>query len=135
MLRRWWKTVLVNCHYVTRGLYIALSGASVLPLSFLQLWILVYRQSNRIGLRDPLAVLVPRLTESLTVFYYSDYLIISFSNIPIFLSCQEELFNIWPLAMSTQGFIYFLFIIFLFFLRIPLNFGYQISQCCYPYCY
>ena len=29
--------------------------------------ILVYRQSNRTGLRDPCAVLVPRLTESLTI--------------------------------------------------------------------
>ena len=52
--------------HVTRRSYKTLSGATLPFLSFLQLWILVYRQSNRTGLRVPLAVLVPRLTESLT---------------------------------------------------------------------
>ena len=80
MLRRWWKTVdygrrglyygtgklPANCRHVTRGLYITSSGAAALPLSFLQLQILVYRQSNCTDLRDPLAVLMSRLTESLT---------------------------------------------------------------------
>ncbi len=36
------------------------------PSSSPRLDILVYRQSNRTGLRDPCAMLVPRLTESLT---------------------------------------------------------------------
>ena len=58
--------IAVDCGYVMRGSYKTSSGAALLLLSFLQLWILVYRQSNRTGLRDPLAVLVPRLTESLT---------------------------------------------------------------------
>ena len=43
------------------------SGATLCLFSFLQLQILVYRQSNRIGSRPPLTVLVSRLTKSLII--------------------------------------------------------------------
>ena len=64
---RQFLTILNSCSYMTRRLYKTLSGATLLLFSFLQLQILVYRQSNRTGLRDPLAVLVPQLTKSLIV--------------------------------------------------------------------
>ena len=62
-----YQQIAADCGHVTQRLYKILSGAALLLLSFLQLWILVYRQSNCTGLRDPLAVLVPRLTELLTI--------------------------------------------------------------------
>ena len=65
------RQIAANCRHMTRGLYITSSGAAALLLSFLQLQILVYRQSNCIDLRDPLAVLISRLTESLTTYLLS----------------------------------------------------------------
>ena len=61
------RHVIASCRYVTRRLYITSSGATALLLSFLQLQILVYRQSNYIDLRDPLAVHISQLTKSLIV--------------------------------------------------------------------
>ena len=103
MLRRWWKMVdyvtalvncrqiTVNCRYImascrhmTRGLYITSSGAAALLLSFLQLQILVYRQSNCIDLRDPLTVLMSQLTKLLIL------LIRAFSRIYVLLDIQTS---------------------------------------------
>ena len=59
--------IAVDCGYITRRSYITLSGATCPSFSFSLALDPRLQTTNRIGLRVPLAVLVPRLTKSLTL--------------------------------------------------------------------